>query len=83
MISINVPRVRGKMAEKEYTLTSLSNKLGISRTTLKNYLNNPEKMPYGIVDDLAEILCDSADEANHIFFTVNLRETQTSAQKYD
>lgn len=73
MISVNVPKLRGKIAERGLDMTSLSGKLGISRNTLALYLKNPGKMPYNIVDDMANILCDNADEAASIFFDTNLR----------
>lgn len=83
-VSIDIPRVRGKMAERGYTITSLSNRLGISRNTLSAYFDNPWKIPYSIVSDMAVVLCDSADEAVSIFFATDLRKTKdlvaTSAQ---
>ena len=46
MVCVDVPRVRGKMAEKGYTITSLAGMLGINRNTLAVYLETPEKMTY-------------------------------------
>lgn len=79
MVSIDVPRVRGKMAERGYTITSLSEKLGINRNTLATYLENPGKTPYGVVSDMAVALCDTSDEAASIFFAENLRNTKDFA----
>jgi predicted transcriptional regulator len=73
MVHVDVPKVRGKMAEKGYTITSLSKELEIARPTLSNYLDEPQKMPYLIIDAMARILCDSADEAREIFFAPDLR----------
>lgn len=56
MVSIDVHKVRGKMAENGYTITSLSACLGIDRNTLSSYLKNPRKMPYSVVADLAGAL---------------------------
>lgn len=75
MVTVNVPRVRGKMAEKGYNCTSISKELKISRNTLITYLNEPERMPYRIVAGLAELLCDDTAEAREIFFDENLRGT--------
>lgn len=75
MLTVDVPRVRGKMAEKGYNITSLSGRLRINRNTLSTYLENPDKMPYGIVSELAGILCDTPEEAKTIFFAHNLRKT--------
>ena len=76
MVHVDVPKVKGKMAEKGYTITSLSEALGISRGTLSTYLEVPSKFPYSVVSRLAEMLCDNADEATHIFFATDLRETK-------
>lgn len=67
-VNIDIPKVRGKMAERGFTITSLSNRLGINRNTLSAYLENPGKMPYSIVSDMAAALCDTANEATSIFF---------------
>lgn len=75
MVSIDIPKVRGKMAERGYTITSLSEILGINRNTLSTYLEKPEKMAYSVVSDMAVILCETTDEAASIFFAPNLRKT--------
>lgn len=72
MAYIDVPKVRGKMAEHGYTISSLAKKLGINRNTLASYLEMPEKTPYNVVSCMAEALCDSADEASSIFFCTRL-----------
>lgn len=43
MYEINIPKLRGKMAEKNYTISSLANALGIDRNTLSKYLWDQEK----------------------------------------
>lgn len=75
MVHINVCRVKGKMAERGFTITSLAEKLGINRNTLSSYLEKPEKMPYSVVSDMAAALCDTTEEANAIFFAKDLRNT--------
>lgn len=75
MVHIDVPKVRGKMAERGYNLTSMSNHLGISRGTLTSYLETPEKTPYGVVSEMASALCDNMQEAAAIFFAPDLRKT--------
>lgn len=82
MVSIDVPKVRGKMAERGYTITSLSDRLGINRNTLSAYLESPRKMPYSIVSDMAVALCDTADEAASIFFATDLRKTKESERNW-
>lgn len=73
MAYINVPKVRGKIAECGFTITSLAKSLDISRNTLSKYLETPEKMPYDIVARMAALLCDNADEAAAIFFARDSR----------
>lgn len=65
---IDIPKVKGKIAEHGYTITSFSKALGISRNTLASYLEAPEKTPYSILVMMANLLCDSTEEANSIFF---------------
>lgn len=75
MITIDVHKVRGKMAERGFNIMSMSNRLGISRNTLSSYLENPAKTPYSIVSSMADILCDTKEEATNIFFASDLRNT--------
>ena len=75
MARIDVQKVKGKMAERGYTKSSLSKKLGINRNTLVSYLNTPEKTPYNVVSAMADVLCDSPEEACAIFFARDLRNT--------
>jgi len=70
---INVCKLRGKMTEKGYTITSMSKALHISRSTMSGYLKNPDKIPYGIILEMADMLCENTDEAKEIFFSCNLR----------
>ena len=48
MVRIDVPKVRGKMAERGFNITSMAMRLGVSRNTLSGYLETPEKMPYSL-----------------------------------
>lgn len=75
MVYVDVPKVRGKMAERGFNITSVSETLGINRNTFAAYLENPGKMPYRVVAELASILCDNADEAKGIFFADDFRKT--------
>lgn len=68
MFRMNVNKIVGKMAEKDLTQAELAGKLDITRDTLRNYMKEPERMPYRIIDRLAEELCDSYKEAREIFF---------------
>lgn len=74
MYGINVPKLRGKIAEKNYTITSLANALGIDRNTLAKYLTMPGKTPYDVMVKIAECVCDSRQEATDIFFANQLTQ---------
>ncbi len=73
MANINIAKVKGKMGEKGLSVSALASMLSINRNTLSNYLDHPEKTPYAVVSKMAEILCDSPEEASAIFFDSNLR----------
>lgn len=81
MVQINVQKVRGKMAEKGFTMTALAKELRISRNTLACYFETPAKIPYTVVASLAELLCDTTAEASSIFFAPNLRETKVLCEE--
>lgn len=73
MTHVNTAKLLGKMTERGYNKTTLSKELNIDRNTFAAYMNAPEKMPYGIISALAEILCDDTSEAATIFFEDDLR----------
>lgn len=75
MVYMDIPKVRGKIAEKGYTITSLAKALSIDRNTLTAYLSAPGKMPYRVLSDMAAILCTNDSEACSIFFASDLRAT--------
>lgn len=75
MAYIDVPKVRGKMAERGFTISAFAEVLGINRNTLSSYLDSPGKIPYDVVARMASILCDSAQEADEIFFAKDFRKT--------
>lgn len=72
MHTVNVPKVRGKMAELGYNNTSFAKALNISRNTLAHYMDDPESIPYGVLHRMADILCDNRTEVMQIFFAENL-----------
>lgn len=79
MYSVDTPKIRGKMSERGYTITSLAKQIGINRNTLSSYLEAPENIPYGKLSIMAELLCDTPDEASSIFFNPNLCNTKVKA----
>ena len=67
MYVVNVPKVRGKMGELGYNITTLAPKLGIDRNTLSSYLIRPDKIPYRVLESMMAILCSTKTEAADIF----------------
>lgn len=72
MYTVDIPKLRGKMGEKGYNITSLSQKIGVNRNTMSSYLEHPATIPYGKIAALAEILCDTRQECVDVFFAVVL-----------
>lgn len=72
MFFVDVPKIRGRMAEKGYTNTALAKDLGISRNTLSAYFANPEKIPYETLEKMSGVLFDSVEEARTILFAQKL-----------
>jgi len=68
MFYIHVAKVKGLIVEKGYNLTTFANALGMGRGTLARYLKNPETIPYGIVQKMADLLCCRRTEAVGVFF---------------
>lgn len=73
MYHVDVAKVRGKMAEKGYSITSLAERIDVNRNTMAAYLRDPSGIPYDVLSLMAEILCDSLEEAVPIFFASTLR----------
>lgn len=67
-MNIDIPEVKGRMAKLGYNCTSFSNALQISRNTLNSYFLHPEKIPYSVIVKMAELLCDSTEDAGKVFF---------------
>lgn len=65
---VNIPKLRGKIAECGYNNTSFSKALNINRNTLSHYMKNPDSIPYGVLIDMARLLCDDNEEVARIFF---------------
>lgn len=73
--TVAVSKLRGKMAEKGYKLEGFAKELGITRNTLHTYMQQPGRIPMKTVSKMAELLCDSTDEARAIFLAHDLRDT--------
>lgn len=76
-LNVDIPKVKGKMAEKGYTNCSLAEELDINRNTLASYFVEPGKMPLDIVQRMADALCDTHNEAVAIFFAPKLTQKES------
>ena len=69
---VNIPKLKSIMVLKSYNITSLSQKMGVSRNTLSAVFNgkNPS---YPIMCKIIEALELKDETAGEIFFDSNLR----------
>lgn len=68
MFHVDVNKLLGKITERRFTISSLSDEIGISRNTLSSYLKNPDKFPYDIIVKISGALNLDAEESVAIFF---------------
>lgn len=72
MYEINVNKINGRLAERQITKQKLAEALGVSQPTLRRYFQKPGAMPYSIMVGIAELVCDTPEDALDIFFAKNL-----------
>ena len=81
MYTMDVWELRGRMAARGYNVTSLSEKIGVSRNTLAKYLGHPDMMTYDAIVKIASALNMNETQIVPIFFadelTLNGRKQQT------
>ena len=87
MYSVDTPKIRGKMSERGYTITSLAKQIGINRNTLSSYLEAPENIPYGKLSIMAELLCDTPDgekllEADTILLAAGMKADRATVEQF-
>lgn len=64
----NTSKLKGKIAEKGYTISSLAQKMHISRPTLRSRINNISDFKSCEILKMQQILDISMDELNIYFF---------------
>lgn len=72
MFYVDVPKIKGKMAEKGFTNSAFAEELGISRNTLATYFSDPSRIPYEVLERIAETLFENVAEARSILFAQKL-----------
>ena len=65
---MNIPKLKGKMAEKEINVESLAVAIGVDRSTLYRKLDAGEKFTIGEAQRIKDFLELSDDDAASIFF---------------
>ena len=68
MFHVDVDKLLGKITERRFTLSSLSDQIGVSRNTLSSYIKNPEKIPYDTINKIVAVLNLNQEESVAIFF---------------
>ncbi len=64
----NINRLKGKIAENDYTMLRLSQDMGMTETTLRNKINKPEAdFSIGESEKLSHLLGLTMEEYIHIF----------------
>lgn len=64
----NTSKLKGKIAEKGYTISSLAQEMHISRPTLRSRINNTSDFKSCEILKMQQILDISMDELNFYFF---------------
>ena len=72
MDTVNRKKLKLKMVEQDFNITTLASKAGTSRTTLSNFFNgkNPS---YELMKKLSKALSLTQEEAGSIFFDPDSR----------
>ncbi len=73
MDCVNRPKIRGLMAEKGYTITTLAQATGLSRDGLSRFLRG-HSPGYRMMKSIAKELGLTSEEAGRIFFDHDLRD---------
>lgn len=67
---VNVAKLRGKMAEKGYTIHRLADEIGVNKSTLYRKLaSNGDTFTIGEAKNISQKLTLTSVEAQEIFFT--------------
>lgn len=72
MFVVNVLKLKGRIIERGYNCSTFAQEIGISKKTLYNYMTDPEKIPYKIIEKMVSVLFDSPDDAMQVFFAQKL-----------
>ncbi len=65
---VNISKLKGKVVERNLTITGLAKEAGIPRVTLYRRFLSSEEFTVGEVDKISQVLRLNRDEINEIFF---------------
>jgi len=68
VFSFNERKLRGKLGEERISIRSLAKRIGICENSMHRYLAEPERMPYGCILKISEVLSLSQQEMTDLFF---------------
>jgi hypothetical protein len=70
--AVDVWELRGRIAARGHTVTSLAENIGISRNTLAKYLGHPDMMTYNAMSKIIDTLDMDSNQVMAIFFADKL-----------
>ena len=66
---VNINKLKGKIIEKGYNVTTLAKEMGMDKGTFYRKLNNDGDFSIKEADKIIDILCLDLDEIRAIFFS--------------
>ncbi len=73
----NTSKLKGRMAEQGYTLSSLSEELHISRPSLRKRINGTADFKVSEIENLCSVLKIPISEVGNYFFTHDVAKMET------
>lgn len=66
---MNMNKIRGRIVERGMTQKEFCERIGLNTRTFYNYRDNPERMSYGTLKKMIDLLCDNDEDVINIFFS--------------
>lgn len=66
---MNLNKVRGRIVELGMTKKQFCSEIGIEPRTFDNYKKHPERIKYGTLVKMIDVLCRNQDDVIDIFFS--------------
>lgn len=65
---MNAQMLRAKIVEQGMTICSFADRIGVNRSTVNRWIDNPDSLPLGMLRAIREALFLSDDDVLRIFF---------------